>query len=193
MLHLLLQTPVSSPGTNNGAMAAGIAFGLCIGLAIGVAVAALFCYFISRSLEAVPPQYRQQITPGQVWLLIIPFFGIFWNFIVFQRVPDSFRAYFDATGQPLPNEDYGKQMGLTYAILAAVGLLTYFVHIPFLGLANLVGLVLLIILTVKFNRYRAIILTGGAGATGGFPVQPLPPTVAPTDPAVGGAPPVEPL
>jgi hypothetical protein len=139
---------------------------ITVGMAIGIGITAIFCYFVSDALAKVPPQYHQNITPGQVWLLLIPLFNLFWNFIVYQRVPATFAAYFEATGRPQPG-DYGKQMGLIYAILACCTI------IPCMGsLCGLAGLVLLILLVVKFSGYKSLIMSGGGS---GFPPI-MPPT-----------------
>jgi hypothetical protein len=151
----------------NNVIPAFLLFAMVIGLAIGLAIAALICYLISDALAKVPAQYHQNITPGQVWLLMIPFFNFYWNFVVYQRVPDTFKAYFEATGRPQPG-DYGKQMGLIYSILICCCI------IPcvntFCGIA---ALVLMIILLVKFTGYKSMIIAGGGG---GFPPIMPPPT-----------------
>jgi hypothetical protein len=140
--------------------------GITFGMAIGIAITAIFCYFISDALSKVPAEYHQKITPGQVWLLLIPLFNLFWNFIVFQRVPETFAAYFQATGRPQPG-DYGKQLGLIYAIVAICAI------IPCVGMfAGIAGLVLLILLTVKFSGYKSLIISGGGS---GFPPVMPPP------------------
>ncbi len=36
--------------------------------------------------------------PWEVWLLLIPFFNVFWNFRVFPGLSHSFKAYFEAKG-----------------------------------------------------------------------------------------------
>jgi hypothetical protein len=134
--------------------------GISVGLAIGVAINAIFCYFVSDALAKVPAEYHQNISPGQVWLLLIPLFNIVWNFFVSQRVPDTFRVYFEATGRPQPG-DYGKQLGLIYSILACC------VFIPCLGsLCGFAALVILIILVVKFSGFKSLIVSGGGS---GFP------------------------
>ena len=43
-----------------------------IGLLIGIGIGAVLCYFISNWLKEVPEEDRV-MTPGQVWLLLIPF------------------------------------------------------------------------------------------------------------------------
>jgi hypothetical protein len=136
---------------------------MCVGLVIGIGIQAVVAWLVSDSLSKVPPEYRQNITPGQVWLLLIPLFGIVWNFFVYQRIPDSFRAYFESTGRPQPG-DYGKQLGLWYSISVCCCIVPCVNYI-----AGPAALVLLIILIVKFVGYKNLIVSGGGM---GFPVNP---------------------
>jgi hypothetical protein len=137
---------------------------LSVEMTVVLGIGAIFCYFISSALAAVPAEHRQNITPGQVWLLLIPLFNLFWNFIVFQRVPDAFASYFEATGRPQPG-DYGRQLGLVYSILVCC------TFVPCLGLfSGLAALILLIILCVKFSEYKSLIRRGGG--TGFTPIMP---------------------
>lgn len=114
---------------------------------IGVIINAVICYFVSSWLKKVPAQHRK-MEPGLVWLLMIPCFPIIWNFFVFQRIPDSFKSYFDSVGRTDVG-DCGKGLGLAYAICVACGL------IPFLNyIAGPAALVLLIINLVKMNELK---------------------------------------
>ena len=120
-MNFLLAESVNYTYQSNGTSAASAAFILMFGcgmLVVSVAVAAVIAWLISDALSKVPAEYRQNITPGQIWLLLIPIFGLVWNFFVFQRVPDSFRAYFESTGRPQPG-DYGRQLGLSFRSVPA--------------------------------------------------------------------------
>jgi hypothetical protein len=129
---------------------------------IGILIYVAICYLISDALASVPIEHRRGMSPGLVWLLLIPLFNLVWNFFVFPRVSDSFRSYFDSTGRPIPG-DYGRQLGIAFAILNAC------MFIPCLNcLAFIPCLVLLIILLVKFTSYKNAIRQGGGGA---FPMQ----------------------
>ena len=126
------------PGFQFGSFLAimGVAFG--IALAIHVAVCALLSVCYSR----IPMQFRKQ-EPGLVWLLMIPCFNVVWNFFVYPRLADSYKAYFASVGRADVG-DCGKGIGLAYSICAI------FCIIPCVNyLAAPATLVLLIIYLVK--------------------------------------------
>jgi hypothetical protein len=138
---------------------------LCGFAGFGVIFSAIAAYFVSDALAVIPAEHQKNMTPGQVWLLVIPVFGLVWNFFVYHRVALSFQAYFESNGRPQPG-DYGKQMGLIYSILAACSI------VPCVGsLAGIAALVIVILLIVKFQEYKKMIISGGGSA---FPVVPLP-------------------
>ena len=124
-------------------LVAAVAFGLLIGLVIN----AVICWLISSALQRIPEEHRK-ITPGQVWLLMIPCFSIVWNFIVFQRVPESFKSHFDSVGR---NDvgDCGKQLGLWFSI-AVVGSMVPLINY----IAGPAALVLMILCLVKFHDLK---------------------------------------
>lgn len=132
---------------------------LICALAFGLAVAALVGFLLYRALDAVPAEHRR-MEPWQVFLLFIPCFGIFWSFMVFTRIPQSYRSYFTASGDPDPTGSL-EQMGLAYAILTVVTL------IPYLGGCFwLIGLGVLIFYLVQVSRLRTSLLMHLAGGGG---------------------------
>ena len=87
--------------------------------------------------------------PWQVWLLLIPFFNFYWNFIVYQRIPESYQAYFEANGMK-GYGDCGKNMGLWYSICTIGAII-----VPCVGsIAGIASLVLMIIFIVKEFELR---------------------------------------
>ena len=120
-------------------------------------IIAIFCSFISRWLEHVPESYRT-ITPIQIWLCVIPIIGFYWQFIVYIRVPKSFKKYFDDMEKRYCRKyevgDCGANLGMWICYLTILnGFLTVFsifffpmasdLSPKFAGLAGLLGLVLL--------------------------------------------------
>jgi hypothetical protein len=120
---------------------------LFIGLAVIIAVGVLVYFVLYSSLARVPQQFRH-MEPGQVFLLLIPCFNIYWNFEVFMKIPRSFRAYFNSIGR-YDVGDCGEELGKWAAICMACGL------IPCLGaLIAPIGSILVLVLLVKFWGYR---------------------------------------
>jgi hypothetical protein len=122
----------------------------CCGL-IGVAVViqAVIAWLVSGAQKQVP-QPMQLISPGMVWLLLIPGFHLVWNFFVFARVPRSLQAA--AAARSLSGTgDCGERWGLFYSISAAVAVVSTVVPIlnlfvpPICGLAAFVFLIMSIV------------------------------------------------
>lgn len=113
-------------------------------LAINIAICALHYSCLAR----VPAEYRK-MEPWQVWLLMIPIFNLAWNFFVYQRIPESYQAYFAAKGITGVG-DCGKNLGLWYAI-CVIGPFV----VPCVGsILGLAALVLMIIFIVKEFELR---------------------------------------
>ncbi len=125
-----------------------IAIAVVIGLLVGAAISAALCYFISSWLKEVPEEDRA-MTPGKVWLLLIPLFNFYWMFRVYMLdIPKSFKNYFDRQGDQLVG-DCGKNMGLWLCICTLGG------FIPLLGsLVSIAGLVLYVLWLVKIHQLK---------------------------------------
>ena len=140
----------SHGGTSFGEAAAFIAIivvAIAVVMAISLAIQALVCYLLSKCLREVPAEHRQ-ITPGKVWLLMIPLFNLIWVFFVFMPMSDSFKSYFNARGR-YDVGDCGRQIGLWYCICVVASL------VPLVNyLAGPAGLVLLIVYIVKAFELR---------------------------------------
>lgn len=103
----------------------------------------IICVITQGCFNRIPEQYRRQ-TPGMVWLLLIPCFSIIWNFFVFPKLAESFKAYFDDQG-PHNEGDAGGNLAMAYCVLNCCS------FIPYIGcLAGLAALVILIIMLIKF-------------------------------------------
>ncbi len=103
---------------------------------------------LQRTMEMVAPELRK-MSPGQVWLLLIPVFGIIWNFMMVGYIADSLAAEFQRRNLPVDNPRPGYPQGFPMAILQVCSI------IPFIGgLAGLAGLVMWIIYWVKISGYK---------------------------------------
>jgi hypothetical protein len=58
---------------------------------------------LQNTLSKVSPSNRKMV-PGQVWLSLIPLFGMVWQFIVVTRMADSLQAEFRERGITVPEE-----------------------------------------------------------------------------------------
>jgi len=115
-------------------------------LMVNVVIQVVLCLFLSVCLKRVPPQFRKQ-EPGMVWLLLIPIFCRVWNFFVYPRVAGSFKAYFDSIGKTDVG-DCGERHAVGFCFCGFLGL------IPYAHLFLVLGLVMLIVTLVKFNKLK---------------------------------------
>lgn len=110
-----------------------------------------------NTLKLIQPQHRT-MSPGEVWLVLIPIFGIVWQFIVVTRISDSIQRQL-AAGSAFsfegPSQEYNSYERPTYSIGIAYCVLFCCSIIPFLGtLAAIAGLVCWIIYWVKLAEYK---------------------------------------
>ena len=128
-----------------------IVIAVIIGVAIGLGIMIMYLLTLQNTLKEVSVE-NQKMPPGQVWLTLIPLFGIVWIFIVVNRIADSLAAEF--TKRNITDQDArpGYSIGITYCILNCCGI------IPFVGaLASLGGLVCWIIYWVKMSGYKKLL------------------------------------
>ncbi len=130
----------------NTARGIGMAVGFLIGLAIVLIPFIFYCLTLQKALNRCSPENRA-MSPGMVWLVFIPLFGIVWQFFNVINVAKSLGAEFQKRGiaaEPQP----GKTLGLVMCILFCCGI------IPLAGaFCSLAGLVVWIIYWVKIAGY----------------------------------------
>ena len=113
----------------------------------GFAVNIVLIFLLYTDFTRIPRGFRK-LEPGLVWLLLIPCFNLIWNFFVFPRISESFKAYFDSVGDTSVG-NCGRDLGFGYAICAAAS------AIPFVGcLTGIASLVLFILFLVKANELK---------------------------------------
>jgi hypothetical protein len=143
MLATLAQAYSSSPSSGDEAAAIIVMLVfLMVILLIVLAISVAICLMLFVIQSRVPVEH-QKISPIAIWLILIPLFGLVWNFFVFQRIPESYKSYFDSIGDASVG-DCGKSIGLWYAISTAC------CFVPCVNyIAGPASLVLLIIFLVK--------------------------------------------
>ncbi len=122
-------------------------------IAFGIAMIPFIFYLITlqNTFNEISFENRQ-LPAGQVWLLIIPLFGIVWHFIVVNRLADSLRAEFDNRNIQENEIKPGRSIGLAQCILNCCGI------IPFFGiLTSIASLVCWIIYWVKINNFKTML------------------------------------
>jgi hypothetical protein len=87
-------------------------------LGISFVIEILFLLNLQRTLERVSLTNRA-MTPGLVWLQIIPVFGFVWFLYVVVKVRDSLRAEYKTRGWPT-DSDFGLNIGIAAGVLQVV-------------------------------------------------------------------------
>lgn len=124
-----------------------------------------FLVTMQNALQAVAPE-RRSLTPGLVWLDLIPVFNLVWNFFIVTHVSHSLRREFAARGVTHVG-DCGYGLGIAMSVLVVCTV------IPVLGWASwIASVVLWILYWVKVADLKNQLHFGALGSAGG----PLAPT-----------------
>lgn len=100
---------------------------------------------LQRVLERCSPALRT-MSPGKVWLLLIPVFNLVWNFIIVIHISDSVAREFASRHTDGSEAAPGKSVGLAMCILSVASI------IPIVGvLTGVAGFVCWIVYWVKVS------------------------------------------
>jgi len=114
------------------------------------------CYAntVRKTLLLIAPENRL-MAPNQAWLLVIPFFNIYWNFSVASRVADSLtNEFYDR--KIAEEENPGRATGIWYAWLF---LLSNIPLPPFILVSvSVLAFVYFIGYWVKVSNFRSLLL-----------------------------------
>jgi len=125
-----------------------VVVGMCAIFAVILAIHIVFLLNLSKCLQQVRPRNRD-MEPGQVWLELIPIFGVVWKFIVINRVASSLKREYRDRRWSSRGEDFGQSIGMSYCICSVTS------WIPYLGgFFGIGGLVCYIVYWVKIAGYR---------------------------------------
>lgn len=89
------------------------------------------------------------LSPGQVWLLLIPIFNLIWHFFIVINLSQSLANEFRKRGM-VESSNPGKEIGLAMAILSVVSI------IPYIGiLTGIAALICWIVYWVKIAEFSS--------------------------------------
>jgi hypothetical protein len=138
---------------NIGVPELAIMSGLLIFCAVLVVPMIFYLLTLQKALERCAPPNRA-MTPGLVWLSLIPLFNLIWNFFIVLALAKSLGNEFRSRGMQAEAEP-GQSIGLAYAILFCCAI------VPFLGiLAAFAGIVMWIVYWVKIADYSRRLALG---------------------------------
>jgi hypothetical protein len=136
-----------------------------------------FLRTVQRVLQRCAPQNRA-MSPGQVWLSLVPIINVVWQFIQVSRVADTLQREYAARQIQSKDEGFGRGIGMTMCAMSLAGI------IPFLGvILVLVAFICWIVYWSKMAGYgRVLDATAGSPLAGVMPgpyLSPYPPTAMP--------------
>lgn len=103
---------------------------------------------LKKTIKEVSVENRK-INPNHVWLVLIPLFGLIWQFIMVKGVALSLKAEYKKRNISIIENKPGYTIGMAYCILFCCSI------IPILGvLSGIGGLVCWIIYWVKIYNYK---------------------------------------
>jgi len=116
-------------------------------VALCLVPAIFFLITLQRALVRCAPESRE-MSPGAVWLSLIPLFNFVWQFIVVVNVARSLHNEFVRRNLPVSEPNPGLALGLATLTLGLVSL------VPVIGVfASVAGLVCGIIYWVKIAEH----------------------------------------
>jgi hypothetical protein len=131
-------------------LAAILGLGLIFGLAIFLLIFAVGLYVVYLVYQALLglPESRRPMDAKLVWLMLIPFFNLYWIFRIFPPMMKAYQEALTAKKQPVEG-DGGQNLALGYCICSVCSI------VPGLGgLAFLASLVLFVLVMVKAYDHK---------------------------------------
>jgi hypothetical protein len=113
-----------------------------LAIIIALAIYVPFLLTLHRALAGCSPEVRR-MNPGQVWLMFIPLFSLFWAFQVVSAIGDSFDGEYRRRGIPMTEPRPTYRLGMAWATIGVIGFVLSFIPIlnvlsSLLSLANFV-------------------------------------------------------
>jgi len=112
-------------------LAGGIVF-ILIFLLIALVIAIFYLLNLQNLMNSIKEENRE-VSPGNVWLMLIPVFSLIYAFILYPKISASVKKELESRGE---EGDGSKNLGLALAITGALGIVPVVNTIA--GLANLV-------------------------------------------------------
>ncbi|WP_226389839.1 hypothetical protein [Penaeicola halotolerans] len=104
---------------------------------------------LQNTLKAISPENRK-MEPTNVWLLLIPFFGTVYHFIVVGAISDSIKLELEKQKLHLPTGRPAYEIGIAMCVLNVLA------YIPVLNyITGVASLVTWIVYWVKINEFKS--------------------------------------
>ncbi len=121
-------------------------------LALFIVSAVFFIITLQNTLKAISPENRK-MPYANVWLLCIPVFNFYWQFIVVNKIAQSIATECKRLGIPVKETKPTYRLGLSWSICYLLFL------IPVIKVwAGIVLTITWVIYWIKVNQYRKLII-----------------------------------
>jgi hypothetical protein len=111
-----------------------------------------FLVTLQNTLKIISPENRK-MSPGSVWLILIPFFGMVWQFIMVRRIADSIGDECVKLNIDTKERAPTYTIGLIYCISSLIFLIPITKTI-----GALAALATWIMYWIKVNQYRKLLI-----------------------------------
>ncbi len=145
-----MDSEIISAGIVGGA---GIFYMIFVGALVLIAVGAtigmiLYLLFLQKLLKSITQQ-NQKMIPGHVWMLLIPGYSLYFQFVLVNKIADSIAGEQRTKGVECSETRPGYGLGIVMCILFCASIL------PYLGMAaGIGGLVVWIMYWIRLNNYK---------------------------------------
>ena len=132
----------------------GLGIGMIVLLIFAITLLPIIFFLLTlhRTFDEVSAENRL-MPSGQVWLILIPLFGMIWQFIIVQKMADSLQKEFALRGVDCKEARPGYSIGMAYCILSVCS------FIPFVNFLTGFGvLIKWIIYWVKIADYKNMLV-----------------------------------
>ncbi len=120
-------------------------------LLVFIILLGFFLLTLQNTLKLISSENRK-MPPGNVWLILIPFFGMVWQFIVIRRIADSITEECIKLNLDVKEKRPTYTIGLIYCISS----ITYLIPI-IKTFGALVALVAWVMYWIKVNEYKKLL------------------------------------
>jgi hypothetical protein len=108
----------------------------------------LYIYTMYKTMNTISIQ-NQQMKPGLIWLLLIPYFNLIWQFAVVNKLSNSILRECQRLNIEISHEKPTNDIGNIFAILSIAGLM------PIIGIFFLTGaFICWIVYWVQVSKFR---------------------------------------
>ena len=130
--------------------------GLLFFLIFLIIILASVCYLftLQNTLKKISVENRK-INPEKVWLLLIPIYNIYFNFIVVIRLSESLKSEFEKRKIDIGNSQPGYNIGIAHCCFLLLSLFSFINEVGIV--ANFFGTIFWVGYWISISRYSKLL------------------------------------